>query len=131
MVGTFVEEQKVLNVQTNQKIESVESSLNKKLDNMYSEILRISNQQLQGSKKGKVPFQSQQHQRGVDEIGMTNDPKMRTDEVKAVVTLRSGKELKPAVSEIVKSAPTVDDPLQEEQSASKEEVKISVPPPFP
>ena len=68
VVGTFVEEQKVLNAQTNQKIESVESSLNKKLDNMYSEISRISNQHLQGSEKGKVPFQSQQHQRGVDEI---------------------------------------------------------------
>ena len=36
VVGTFVEEQKVLNVQTNQKIESVESSLNKKLDNVHS-----------------------------------------------------------------------------------------------
>ena len=127
MVGTFVKEQKVLNVQTNQKIESVESSLNKKLDNMHSEISRLSNQQLQGSEKGKVPFQSQQHQRGVDEIVLTNNPNMRTDEVKAVVTLRSGKELKPAVPELVKSAPTVADPLQEEQSASKEEVKISVP----
>ena len=67
----------------------------------------------------------------MDEIGLTNDPKMRTDEVKAVVTLRSGKELKPAVSELAKSAPTVDDPLQEEQLVSKEEVKISVPPLFP
>ena len=38
VVGTFVEEQKVLNVQTNQKIEIVESSLNKKIDNMHSEI---------------------------------------------------------------------------------------------
>ena len=44
---------------------------------------------------------------------------MRTDEVKAVVTLRSGKELKPIVPELVKSAPIVADPLQEEQSASK------------
>ena len=131
MVGTFVEEQKVLNVQTNQKIESVESSLSKKLDSMYSEISRISNQQLQGSEKGKVPFQSQQHQRGMDEIGLTNDPKLRTDEVKAVVTLRSGKELKPAISELAKPAPTVDDPLQKEQEVSKEAVKISVPRPFP
>ena len=46
VVGTFVEEQKVLNVQTNQKIEAVESSLNRKLDNMHSEISRLSNQQL-------------------------------------------------------------------------------------
>ena len=67
----------------------------------------------------------------MDEIGLTNDPNIRTDEVKAVVTLRSGKELNLAVPELVKSAPTVDDPLQEEQSAGKEEVKISVPPPFP
>ena len=46
VVDTFVEEQKVLNVQTNQKIEAVESSLNRKLDNMHSEISRLSNQQL-------------------------------------------------------------------------------------
>ena len=44
VVGTFVEEQKVLNVQTNQKIEAVESSLNKKLDSMHFEISRLSNQ---------------------------------------------------------------------------------------
>ena len=44
VVGTFVEEQKVLNVQTNQKIEAVENSLNKKLDIMHSGISRLSNQ---------------------------------------------------------------------------------------
>ena len=131
MVGTFVEEQKVLNVQTNQKIEAVESSLNRKLDSMHSEISRLSNQQLQGSEEGKVPFQSQQHQKGVPGIGLTNDPNVRIDEVKVVVTLRSGKELKPADPALVKSAPTVVDPPQEEQSPSREEVKISVPPPFP
>ena len=128
MGGTFVEEQKVLNVQTNQKIEAVESSLNRKLDNMHSEISRLSNQQLQDSEKGKIPSQSQ---KGMHEIGSTNDANVRIDEVKAVVTLRSGKELRPAVPALVKSAPTVADPPQEEQSASKEEVKISVPPPFP
>ena len=57
VVGTFVEEQKVLNVQTNQKIEAVESSLNKKLDSMHSEISRLSNQQ-QGPEKGKFPSQT-------------------------------------------------------------------------
>ena len=49
VVGTFVEEQKVLNAQTNQKIERVESSLNKKIDSMHSElqssITRLSSQQ--------------------------------------------------------------------------------------
>ena len=33
-----MEEQKVLNVQMNHKIETVENSLNKKIDNMNSEI---------------------------------------------------------------------------------------------
>ena len=68
VVGTFVEEQKVLNVQTNQKIETVESSLNKKIDNMHyeisnkydnlqSSISRLSNQQ-QGPKKWKFHSQT-------------------------------------------------------------------------
>ena len=131
VVGTFVEEQKVLNVQTNQKIEAVESSLNRKLDSMHYEILRLSDQQLQGSEKGKVPSQTQQHQKGVHEIGSTNDPNVRIDEVKAVVTLRSGKELRRAVPALAKTAPTVADPPEEEQSAKRAEVKTSVPPPFP
>ena len=131
MVGTFIEEQKVLNVQTNYKIEAVESSLNMKLDSMHFEISRLSNQQQQGSEKGKFPSQSEQHQKGVHEIGSTNDPNVRIDEVKEVVTLRSGKELRPAVPALAKSAPTVADPPEEEQSAKREEVKTSVPPPFP
>ena len=131
VVGTFVEEQKVLNVQTNQKIEAVESSLNRKLDKMHSEISKLSNQQLHSSEKGQAPSQAQQYLKVVNEIGLTEDPNARTDEVKAVVTLQSGKELKPAVPELVKSAPLVADPLQEEQSVGKEEVKIRIPPPFP
>ena len=59
VVGTFVEERKVLNVQINQKIEVVESSLNRKLDSMHTEVSRLSNQQQQGSERGKFPSQSQ------------------------------------------------------------------------
>ena len=121
----------MLNVQTNQKIKAVESSLNRKLDSMHSEISRFSNQQLQGSEKGKFPSQTQQHHKGVHEIGSTNDPKVRIDEVKAVVTLRSGKELKPVVPALAKTAPTVADPPEEDLSAKREEVKTSIPPPFP
>ena len=65
------------------------------------------------------------------EIGSTNDPNVRIDEVKAVLTLRSGKELRPVVLALAKTAPTVADPPEEEQSAKREEVKTSVPPPFP
>ena len=98
---------------------------------MHSEISKLSNQQLQSLEKRKAPFQEQRYQKVVNEIGLTEDRKARTDEVKAVVTLRSGKELKPAVPELVKSALVVADPLQEEQSVGKEEVKIRIPPPFP
>ena len=62
VVGTFVEEQKILHVQTNQRIEAVESSVNRKLDNMHAEISKLSNQQLQSSEKEKAPFQGQQYQ---------------------------------------------------------------------
>ena len=126
-----MEEQKVLNLQTNQKIEAVESSLNRKLDSMHSEISRLSNQQLQGSEEGKFPSQTQQNQKGVHEIGSTNDPNVRIVEVKVVVTLRSGKELRLAIPTLAKTAPTVVNLLEEEQSAKREEVKTSVPPPFP
>ena len=110
-----MEEQKVLNVQTNQEIEAVESPLNRKLDSMHSEISRLSNQQLQGSEKMKFPSQTQQNQKGVHEIGSASDPNVRIDEVKAVVTLRSGKELRTTVPALAKTAPTVIDQPEEEQ----------------
>ena len=130
----------MLNVQTNQKIETVESSLNKKIDNMHSEISnkydnlkssisRLSNQQ-QGPEKGKFLSQTQQNPRGMHEIGSSSDPNARIDEVKAIVTLRSGTELRPTVPDPAKRAPTVVEPLKEEPPAG-EEVKHSVPPPFP
>ena len=65
------------------------------------------------------------------EIGFSSDLNARIDEVKAVVNLRSGKELRPAAPEPTKKAPTVAEPLEEEQPAAGEEVKHSVPPPFP
>ena len=65
------------------------------------------------------------------EIGFASDPNARIDEVKAVVTLRSGKELRPAVPEPTKKAPTVVEPPEEEQPAAGEEVKSGVQPLFP
>ena len=115
VVGTIAEEQKVLNDRTNQRIEAVEISVNRNLSNVHAEISKLSNQLLQSSEKEKGPFQGQQYQNMVNEIGLTEDTTTRTDEVKAVVTLRSGRELRTAVPELVKSAPVVAEPLQEEQ----------------
>ena len=117
VVGTIVEEQKVLSVQTKQNIEAVESSVNRNLSNIHAEISKLSNQLLQSSEKEKVTSQ-QQYQNMVNEIGLTGDTTTRTDEVKAVVTLRSGRELRTAVPELIKSAPVVAEPLQEEQTSA-------------
>ena len=96
---------------------------------LQSSITRLSSQQ-HGSEKGKFPSQTQQNLKGVHEIGSASDPNSRIDEVKAVVTLRSGKELRPAVPALTKTATTVVDSPEEEQSAKREEVKPSVPPAF-
>ena len=97
---------------------------------MHFEIFRLFNQQ-QRPEKGKFPSQTQKNTKGMHEIGSASDPNARIDEVKAVVTLGSGKELIPAVPAPTKIAPTVVDPPEEEQLTAMEEVKISVPPPFP
>ena len=122
-------EQAVLNL--SKVVDTIVKEQKVHLSNMQDEISKLSNQLLQSSEKEKGPFQGRQYQTMVNEIGLTGDTTTRTDEVKAVVTLRSGRELKTAVPELVKSAPVVTEPLQEEPSVAKEEVKIQIPPPFP
>ena len=64
-MGNFVEEQKVVNVQLNQRVDTVESTLNtrldgfkseiaKKFDNLQYSISRLTNHQ-QVQEKGKFP----------------------------------------------------------------------------
>ena len=122
-------EQAVLNL--SKVVDTIAKEQKVHLSNMQDEISNLSNQLLQSPEKEKGPFQGQQYQNMVSKIGFTGDTTTRTDEVKAVVTLRSGRELKTAVPELVKSAPVVTEPLQEEPSVAMEEVKIQIPPPFP
>ena len=97
MVGNFVEEQKAINVQENQRIDIMESTLNKRLDGFQSKIAqkfdnlqysisRLTNQQ---QMQGKFPSQTQPNPRGVQEIASASEPTPKIDEVKAVITLRS------------------------------------------
>ena len=102
-----MEEQKAVNAQANQKIEPVESTHNKKIDNLQTEISqkydnlqysisRLTNKQ-QMLEKGKFPSQTLPNPRGVHEVSSSSKPNPRMDEVKAIITLRSGKELKQLV----------------------------------
>ena len=122
-------EQAVLNL--SKVVDTIAKEQKVHLSNMQNEISKLSNQLLHSSEKAKGPFKEQQYQTMVNEIGLTGDTTTRTDEVKAVVTLRSGRELKTAVPEQVKSAPVVTEPLQEESSVTKKEAKTQISPPFP
>ena len=101
VVGNFVEEQKGINAQLNKKIENVESSINKRIDGLESNlnrridsleasITRMGNQQ---QEVGRFPSQPLPNPRGVHELSYTSEPPLKMDEVKAVITLRSGKEV--------------------------------------
>ena len=96
-----------MNAQANQRIDKIERTLNKKMDNLQAEIsqkydnmqysiLRLTNQQ-QVREKGKFPSQTQPNQRGMHEVSSSSEPNSRMDEVKEIITLRSGKELKQSV----------------------------------
>ena len=78
MVGNFVEEQKAVNVQLNQRVYTMESTVNKRIDGFQNEIAQkidnlqysISRQtnQHQVQEKGKFPSQTQQNPKGIHEI---------------------------------------------------------------
>ena len=139
VVGDFVEEQKGINVQLAQRIDTVESTLNKRIDglenslykkieNLQYSITRITNL-LEVQEKGIFPSQTLANPKGVDEICSSSNS--RIDEVKAIITLRSGKEIEQPVPKIAKE-------IEEEKEAEPERIiiredsmKTQMPPPFP
>ena len=151
-MGNFVEEQKAVNAQANQRINTVESTLNKKMSNLHSEIsqkhdslqgeisqkydnlqysiLRLSNQQ-QVQEKWKFPSQTQPNPRGLHEVSSSSEPNSRMDEVKAIITLRSGKKLKQPAPKTVKQGQEAKETELEEVVMKQTAEKISTPPPFP
>ena len=103
VVRNFMEEQKTINAQINQRIEKVESSidkridglhksLNKKIDTLQSSISSLTSQQ-QVQEKGRFHSQTLPNPRGVHELSYANEPSPKKDEVQAIITLRSGKEI--------------------------------------
>ena len=73
VVGNFVEEQKTVNAQTTQKIETLEDTLNKKIDDLQYSVSRLTNQQ-QVQEKGKFPSQTQPNPKGLHEVSSYSDP---------------------------------------------------------
>ena len=139
VVGNFVEEQKGINVQLaqriytiestlNKRIDALESNLNQKIDNLQYSITKINNL-LEVQERGRFPSQTFPNPKGVHEVGSSNNSRM--DEVKAIITLRSGKEIE-------KPVPMIDEETCKEKGAELERVitnedpvKKNTPPQFP
>ncbi|RVW66396.1 hypothetical protein CK203_065707 [Vitis vinifera] len=102
VVGDFVGNQEATNAQINQRIDRVESTLNKRMDGMQNDIsksLIISNIQFQGYKfehsarKGKISFSTPPKPQGVHEVESQEGESSQMKDVKALITLRSGKKI--------------------------------------
>ena len=147
-----MEEQKAVNAQANQRVDTVESTLNKKMSNLHSKfsqnhdslqteisqkydnlqysISRLSNQQ-QVQEKGKFPSQTQPNPKGLHEVSSSSEPDSRMDEVKAIITLRSGKELKQPAPKAVKKGQEAEETKPKEVVIKQTAEKKSTPPHFP
>ena len=136
-----MEEQKGINVQLAQRIDTVESTLkkkidglqsdlNKKIDNLQYSITRITNL-LEVQEKGKFPTQTQPNPRGVYEIGSASNPSPIMDEVKAIITLRGGRQVDQPVPKPVEDTKEEKEVGPEHIVIKEDSMKKSMPPPFP
>ena len=143
VVGNFVEEQKGINVQLasldtvefntventlNKRIDGLESNLNQKIDNLQYSITKI-NKLLEVQERGRFPSQTVPNPKGIHEVGSSNNSGM--DEVKAIITLRSGKEVDQPMPKPVEESRQGEEMHSEHILLKEDSMKYSMPPPFP
>ena len=139
VVGNFVEEQKGINVQLAQRIDTVENTLNKRIDGLESNLnqkndnLQYSitkiNKLLEGQERGRFPSQTLPNPKGIHEVGSSNNSGM--DEVKAIITLRSGKEVDQPMPKPVEDSRQGEKLQSEHILLEEDSMKYHIPPPFP
>ena len=112
----------------NKRIDGLESNLNKKIDNLQYSITRINNL-LEVQERGRFPSQTFPNPKGFHEVGSSSNSRM--DEVKAIITLRSGREIEQPVPMIVKETCKGKEAEPERVIISEDPVKKNMPPPFP
>ena len=139
VVGNFVEEQEGINVQLAQRIDTVENTLNKridglesnlnqKIDNLQYSITKI-NKLLEVQERGRFPSQTLPNPKGIHEVGSSNSSGM--DEVKAIITLRSGKEVDQPMPKPVEESRQGEELRSKHILLKEDSMKYSMPPPFP
>ena len=141
-----------MNAQANQRIDIVESTLNKKMNNLHSEISqkhdslqaeisqkydnlqysisRLINQQ-HVQEIGKFPSQTQPNPKGVHEVSSSSELNPKMDVVKAIITLRSGKELKQPLPKAAEKGQEAKEAEPKEVVTQETAMKNSTSPPFP
>ena len=138
-MGNFVEEQKGINVQLaqridtventlNKKIDGLESNLNQKIDNLQYSITKI-NKLLEVQERGRFPSQTLPNPKGIHEVGSSNNSGM--DEVKAIITLRSGKQVDQPMPKPVEESRHGEELQPEHILLEEDSMKYRLPPPFP
>ena len=135
VVGNFVEEQKGINVQLAQRIDTVENTLNKKIDGLESNLkqkmdnLQYSitniNKLLVVQERGRFPSQTLPNPKGIHEVGSG------MDEVKSIITLRSGKEVDQPLPKPVEESRQGEEMQSEHTLLEEDSMKYHIPPPFP
>ncbi|RVW62958.1 hypothetical protein CK203_062396 [Vitis vinifera] len=134
VVGDFVGDQKSITAQLSQRIDSVENTLNKRMDEMQNDLSqKIDNLQYSISRltnlntmqeKGRFPSQPHQNPKGIHEVETYEGESSQVRDVKALITLRSGKKVElPTPSHMLKRKKKK---RQRRGRKSKERRKISV-----
>ena len=81
--------------------------------------------------KGKFPSHTQPNPMGVHEVTSSNEPTPIIDEVKAVITLRSGKQVEQPIPEHVEETKEENEAEYESIVIKEDMVKKILPPLFP
>ena len=76
----------------NKKMDEMQNDLSQKIDNVQYAISRLTNLNTV-QEKGKFPSQPHQNPKGIHEVEAQEGESSKVREVKAVITLRSGKEV--------------------------------------
>nr|CAN64984.1 hypothetical protein VITISV_037987 [Vitis vinifera] len=127
VVGDFVGDKKSINSQLSQRIDSVENTLNKRIDGIQNDLSqKIYNLQYSISRltnlntvqeKGRFPSQPHQNPKGIHEVETHGGESSQVRDVKALITLRSGKKIEsPTPKLCVKEK-------EEEETKKREEMK--------
>ena len=113
----------------NKRIDGLQNDIAQKIDNLQYSISRLTNQH-QVQEKGKFPSQTQQNPKGVHQIAGSNETTPKIDEVKVVITLRSGKKVEQPMPKLLDETKEGEDEEPEMIVIKEDMMKNSLPPPF-